>query len=74
MMREWMRSEVGMVVDACGQVWSVVSGRGRTENPRVGGSIPPLATLRNPTLFSEFGKSGRPTLGDAIFVKYLNST
>jgi len=25
MMREWMRSEVGMVVDACGQVWSVVS-------------------------------------------------
>jgi len=25
MMREWMWSEVGMVVDACGQVWSVVS-------------------------------------------------
>jgi len=43
MMREWRPSEVGMVVDACGQVWSVVSGRGMTENPRVGGSIPPLA-------------------------------
>jgi hypothetical protein len=67
-----------MVVVGCGQVCSVVSGWGRTENPRVGGSIPPLAILRNPTLFSEFGKLGAPTLGAEIFREvprqYLNRT
>ena len=36
-----------MVVVGCAQVWSVVSVWGRTENPRVGGSIPPLAIPPN---------------------------
>jgi hypothetical protein len=49
-----------MVVVGCGQVWSVVPGRGRTENPRVGGSIPPLATPPDRCGFIDFASQRLP--------------
>src|SRR6266496_4761 len=60
-MRERMRSELAMVVVGCGQVWSVVSGWGGTENPRVGGSIPPLAIRHERCISIGFANSRPPS-------------